>query len=587
MSAKKRIGVKDRSKVLAMRSLNMTKKIIANNKHSRKAAIKFKKVLLTTIGDGQPKEIYNLYSFYPTIEEYYYQTKDICENDPLISILLPTYNTPEIYLRECIESIIVQSYANWELCISDDNSTDKNVLKTIKEYQQKDNRIKLVSRKTNGHISEATNSALEIANGKFVALMDHDDVLWPNALYENIQIIRDNKKVDFIYSDEDKIDGTGKIHSYPFLKPDFSPEFLESCNYITHFSCIRTDVIKKVGGFRKGYEGAQDWDLFIRIGEITNNIVHIPKLLYSWRIHENSTASNTDAKPYVYEAQKKLLNDHLARLKLQGVVETGIITQHRTINYFVAEDVIFTLVIKYSSLENTKKLIESINKYPAGLKFDIIFVFKDDFDKTEWSEILYLLPNKSSQKIILNPKNNWYKNVAINSNNEYIIFIDDKLEVHSDNWAKRLIADLSLVSIGIVSPVILDHTAQNVASAGIGVGYGQKGLVDMLSGMPFNDPHYTRGLYAKSRRNVSVVNPAMFSTTKTVFKKTVEDNNFFEICLDLLNKGYRNIYNPYSKVILQESVSIDINEDSTCKIGQDKYLNPNFNHKNQNMEVRP
>jgi glycosyltransferase involved in cell wall biosynthesis len=216
-----------------------------------------------------------LNSFFPTIHDYYRQQHDATlQEGPLISILLPTYNTPEAYLRECIESIIIQSYPRWELCIADDNSKDKQVVRIIKEYQEQDDRIKLIERPVNGHISEATNSALTLASGEFVGLMDHDDTLWPNALYEIVCVIHENKTVDFIYSDEDKIDSTGKLHSYPFLKPDFSPEFLESCNYITHFSCIRRTVMESAGGFRKGYEGAQDWDLFIRITE--KNRCHCP-----------------------------------------------------------------------------------------------------------------------------------------------------------------------------------------------------------------------------------------------------------------------------------------------------------------------
>ena len=527
-----------KSKALVKKIAKVTKSIVVSNKHTKRMATKLKNVTLLAIGGLEQREIYSLSTFYPTIHDYYYQCKDVRASDPLVSILLPTYNTPEIYLRECIESIIIQSYSNWELCIADDASTDPNVVKTIKEYQKVDKRIKLIERSNNGHISEASNSALSIAKGKFVALMDHDDVLWPNALYENIQIIRSNKKVDFIYSDEDKIDGTGKIHSYPFLKPDFSPEFLESCNYITHFSCIRTDVIKKVGGFRKGYEGAQDWDLFIRISEITNNIVHIPKLLYSWRIHEASTASNTDAKPYVYESQKKLLEDHNKRTGHKGIVETGIITQHRTINYSVDNKIHTTVVIFFSSLDNIEVLISSINGHYAGLAVDYIIVFKKNVSDKNWDEILELLPDATKLVGDNYSGSDKYQLLAKKIKSDYIIYMDDTVSVISDGWAKRLVADCQLDGVAIVAPVLLDETTTIIKSAGVGVGYGPSGFSDMLEGTPFDDPHYTRGLYAKSRRNVSVVNPAMFIAKRSAIEAALSNVRFEEICIDLIHKGY-------------------------------------------------
>src|SRR5690606_32657433 len=155
-------------------------------------------------------------------------------------------------------------------------------------------------REKNGHICKASNSALKLAKGEYVALLDHDDILWPNALYEEVKSINSNPSVDFIYTDEDKIDLDGKSHVNPFFKPDWSPEFLRSINYITHFSVIRRKLVNKVGGFRPGYEGAQDWDLFLRVSRQTSNIHHIPTVLYSWRKSENSTAQQPSAKDYAY-----------------------------------------------------------------------------------------------------------------------------------------------------------------------------------------------------------------------------------------------------------------------------------------------
>jgi len=575
--------------------LQASKKLANSNKYSKKMAQKLKKATLAAIGTGGAQEVYNVSSFYPSIQDYYYQTKDFNEKkDPLISILLPTYNTPENYLRECIESIIVQSYFKWELCIADDNSPDKNVIKIIKEYQKKDKRIKLVERKTNGHISEATNSALKIATGEFVALMDHDDVLWPNALYEMVAVIRVNKKVDFIYTDEDKLDGTGKVHSYPFLKPDFSPEFLESCNYITHFSCIRTKVMKDVGGFRKGYEGAQDWDLFIRIAEVTQNIVHIPKILYSWRVHEASTASDTDAKPYVYEAQKKLLADHAERLNKEykiglGAIETGIIPQHRTIKYPIKTDDTLSVVLFHSDIERTRRFIRSLAATAAGAPYEILCVHDKTISPTIEGELRELNPQVSLRFLRVKDKKqtNTYLSAAKKAKGNYLLFANDNLEIISESWAKIFMGDAQLKHTGFVGPVLLNTDKATIMSAGLGLGYGEHGYLDMLQGMPFNDPHYTRGLYAKSRRNVSSVSSALFAIEKKRFLSFIEQGssqfNIISTSLSMLEKEYRHIYTPYIQAVVHGRLP---RIESNKLITEDRYLNPNFNHTNQNMEVR-
>jgi glycosyltransferase involved in cell wall biosynthesis len=570
---------------------DIPKKVANSNKYTKVLARKAKRAAILAIGETGTREAYNLNAFYPTVNEYYYQQQDtIKDTDPLISILLPAYNTPEPFLRECLESIIVQSYSKWELCIADDNSSDERVVRIIKEYIAKEPRIKLKVREKNGHISEATNSALKLAKGEFVALMDHDDVLWPNALYEMLQVIRTDKNVDFIYSDEDKIDGTGKIHNYPFLKPDYSPEFLESCNYITHFSCIRTSIMQEVGGFRKGYEGAQDWDLFIRITEKTSNIVHIPKILYSWRIHEASTASDTDAKPYVYEAQKKLLTDHIERLGKKGEVVTGLIPQHRTIKYEVAPKSMLTVAILHTTSSSTIRLLNTLSKVTPGADYEIICVHSEalsPYDVSELRDVASKAPTRF-QMLKVNHRSNTYAEVANSAKGSHILFINDNLEIVSEDWAKLLMGDADINGVGLVSPVILEPNKATIISAGIGLGYGKNGWLNMLQGTPFDDPHYTRGLYAKSRRNVSATHVAVFAIKKSTLLSTVTDLAsqviFVKYCLALLDEGYRHIYSPYIQVVAHGTLP----ELGTLPgdFKEDPYLNPNFNHDNQRMEVK-
>lgn len=552
-------------------SFRIVKKAANSNKLTKKIAKKAKNTVIEYVQGATQRETYSLHSFYPTIDEYYKEQRDVKATDPTISILLPTYNTPEEYLRECIESIIVQSYPKWELCIADDNSSDPLVVRVIEEYIKKDDRIRLVKRRENGHISKATNSALEIAKGEFVSLMDHDDVLWPNALYETVQAIRKNPKADLLYSDEDKIDGSGKIHSYPFLKPDFSPEFLESCNYITHFSTIRRTLMNDIGGFRAGYEGAQDWDLFIRIGEKTNHIIHIPKILYSWRIHENSTASDTDAKPYVYEAQRKLLEDHVERQGKKGDVVTGIIRQHRTIKYLPKKESLLTVVITLEDARDINITLASINHSDAGAKFEIVL--------THANGAIENVPAATNVTVIKKELSD------DNINGSSLLFINSTIFHLSDDWARLALADTQIKKVGIVYPVLLEQDRNTIRSAGLGIGYGQSGVLNMLEGMPLQDDHYTRGLYAKSRRNVSAGSDSVFATSKDFYDshfKNVQSNSV-HVAVESSTQGFRHVYTPYIQIVTNQPLNV---KDDIYMGFEDKYLNVNFNKNNGRMEVK-
>ncbi|MFD5021811.1 glycosyltransferase [Paenibacillus sp. NPDC058367] len=224
---------------------------------------------------------------------------------PLISIIVPVYNVKEIFLRECIESVLLQNYSNWELCIADDNSSEPHVKSVLEEYKAKDNRIRISYRKENGHISACSNTALELVTGEYTALLDNDDILAPFALHEVVSQINENKDIDLIYSNEDKLkDG---IRCFPFFKKKYNKHLLRHMNYICHFAVYRTSLVKKVNGFRVGYEGVQDWDIAIRIMQLTDQVIHIPKILYHWRISETSTAGGEHRKSYVKQSRKKML----------------------------------------------------------------------------------------------------------------------------------------------------------------------------------------------------------------------------------------------------------------------------------------
>lgn len=237
------------------------------------------------------------------------------------SIIVPVYNTPEPYLREMIESVLNQSYGKLELCIAD-GSTQEKPGQIIREYQQKDSRIKYKKLKENKGISENTNEALNLAGGEFIALFDHDDLLERDALFRVMKVLEKKPATDIIYTDEDKIDGESGTFFGPNFKPDYDLELLRTNNYICHFFVVRRNIIERIGGFRSEFDGAQDYDFIFRCVEATMEIYHIRKVLYHWRTHDNSTAAAPESKMYAYEAAKRAIESHMERQGIQAVIET-------------------------------------------------------------------------------------------------------------------------------------------------------------------------------------------------------------------------------------------------------------------------
>lgn len=238
---------------------------------------------------------------------------------PLVSLLMPTYNTDRRMLVEVIESVRAQLYPHWELCIADDASKQPHVREVLQDYASRDPRIRIVLRTANGHICASTNSALEVATGDWLALLDHDDLLPPHALYWIARTAIEQPEVRMIYSDEDKVDENGE-RSGAYFKPDWNPELFRGQNMFSHLGAFEAELVRSVGGFRLGYEGSQDYDLALRCMEQLrrDQIAHVPRVLYHWRVHAESTASSNDAKPYAQVAAERALNDHLIRIGQQG-----------------------------------------------------------------------------------------------------------------------------------------------------------------------------------------------------------------------------------------------------------------------------
>ena len=271
----------------------------------------------------EPEEVpYGLWyrAYIPTEETLETQRKQKFDYSPLISIAVPAYQTPVEFLRQMIESLIVQTYSNWELCIVNASPDNEEMQKVLAEYSAGDSRVRFCNLKENLGIAENTNRAFAMTKGEFVGLLDHDDLLAPNALYEIVKILQDHPQADALYTDEDKVTTELDEHFQPHLKPDFNLDLLRSNNYICHFFVVRKSIVEKAGGFRKEFDGAQDYDFIFRCTENAGEVLHVPEILYHWRTHKASTADNPASKMYAFEAGKRAIEAHLERTGTKGEV---------------------------------------------------------------------------------------------------------------------------------------------------------------------------------------------------------------------------------------------------------------------------
>jgi len=339
---------------------------------------------------------------------------DSFKNKPLFSIIMPVYNTPQILLQKAVHSIMKQWYANWELCIADDASTNQetiNYLHSLKKENYYSIKIKFLS--LNQNISGASNEALKLASGNFVVLMDHDDELTPHALFEALSVINNSPDCDFIYSDEDKLD-INDNHLEHHFKPDFSPDMLMSHNYISHLAIIKRSIVEKVGGWTNGLEGAQDYDLYLKVLEKTKNIIHIPKILYHWRKISGSTANAISEKSFADDAGLKALKSALKRRKIKASVSHGKTKGTYKINYSIKKNQLVSIIIPFKDQPSYLiKCINSILQKSTYSEFEIIAVNNNSSEPQTFDTMNSL--KKLSNKIKFVNYNSPFNYSAINN----------------------------------------------------------------------------------------------------------------------------------------------------------------------------
>lgn len=397
---------------------------------------------------------------------------------PKISILMPVYNVEQNWLEKCIQSVQNQFYPNWELCMADDCSTDESVRPTLEKYAKSDERIKVVFRSENGHISRATNSALEIATGEFVALLDNDDELAPIAFYEVVKALNENPELDLIYSDEDKIDMQGNRFD-PAFKPDWSPDLLLGTNYISHLGVYRRSIMNEIGGFRPGFEGSQDYDLVLRFTEKTTaqRIHHIPKVLYYWRILPTSTAADQSTKGYAFEAGLKAVQEALVRRGIKGTAHHAAGNGLYDVEYEVlSTDLVSIIIPTRDGYDDMLRCLNSIVAKTSYPNYEIIVA--DNGSTDERMEKLYAkfkgqLGERFRVESIDIPFN--YSRInnlaAQKAKGKYLLFLNNDTEVITPGWITKMVSFAQFERIGMVGAKLY-YPNQTIQHAGVIVGLG-------------------------------------------------------------------------------------------------------------------
>ncbi|MBE9511991.1 MAG: glycosyltransferase [Bacteroidetes bacterium] len=510
--------------------------------------------------------------------------KDISQfsNKPKISIIMPVYNTDSKLLSIAVKSVTEQLYENWELCIVDDCSTDNKTVNYLKSIKHPSIKVKFFDE--NMGISIASNEAVKLAIGEYIAFMDHDDEITKDALYEVAKAIN-AKAPALIYSDEDKVDMYGR-KKYPYLKPDWSPDLLRSQNYICHFTAIRKKLFDQVGGFRKQFDGAQDLDLFLRISEKTNSIHHIPKILYSWRLIDSSTSCNPNSKPDAQINGLKAVDEHLKRVfgKEAYVNECDDLFVFDA-RFPVRNEPLASIIIPTKDCLNyLKPCVNSIVAQSTYNNYEII-ILDNNSEKPETAIWLKEITKKYSNIKVIDAHYpfNWAElnNHGIReANGNVFIFLNNDTEIISRDWIERLAEEALRDDVGAVGSLLLykDGTIQH---AGVVVGLGgwaahvYNGIKPVHMSSPYISPLV--------KRNVLAVSGACLALSrKTIGKVGNFDENFVvcgsdvEICLRAHEKGLNNIYDPFVKLYHFESKTRDLLNIPACDFDMSKKCYKNY-----------
>jgi GT2 family glycosyltransferase len=492
------------------------------------------------------------------------------EYRPVISVVMPTWNTPERWLRKAVDSVRAQLYPHWELCIADDASTDARTKEVLREYAAADGRIKVHYRDANGHIAAASNDALALATGEFVALLDHDDELSEHALYHVACELQAHRDSGLLYSDEDKIDATG-MRFNAYFKCDWNPELMLSQNYVCHLSVFRRALLQKIGGFRQGVDGAQDWDLILRASRELkeNQIRHLPRVLYHWRVIEGSTAQSTAYKPYVLDAQARTVREHLEAGGVTGAeIEILRDISHLRVRFPVPSPapLVSIIIPTRDRVDLLGRCVETILEKSDYEPVEIIIV---DNGSEERETLAYFdtIQNawKSGRRTVRVIRDSGpfifsrINNAAVKAaKGELIGFLNNDLEVISPGWLSEMVSHAARKEVGAVGARLI-YPNDTVQHAGVILGIG--GVAGHShKGQPRSSPGYwNRAILVQ---NLSAVTAACLLMRREIFEEIdgfdeslIVAFNDIDLCLRITERGYRIVFTPYAELYHFESAS--------------------------------
>lgn len=501
-------------------------------------------------------------AYRPTEEALMRQRKKKWKEKPKISIAVPAFKTPENFLREMMESVQAQTYDNWELCIVNAGFEEGGIERILAEYADQDPRIRYENLSENLGISENTNRAFAMAQGDYVGLLDHDDLLAPNAFYEIVSALEKDDGIDCIYTDEDKVTTDLSEHFQPHLKPDFNLDLLRSNNYITHFFLARRQLVEEVGGFRREFDGAQDYDFILRCTEKAEKICHIPEILYHWRTHKSSTADNPASKMYAFEAGKRAIEEHLKRTDTPGKVShTMDLGFYRVVYPICHEELISIVIPNKDEKETLEKCLRSIEEKSTYKNYEIIIVENNSATDEIFA---YYRELKKKDNIQIAVWEGAFNYSAINNygvslaKGKYILFLNNDIEVIAPDWMEEMLGHCQRPEVGAVG-ARLYYPDDTIQHAGCILGIG--GIAGhMFVGMPRERTGYMHK--AALQQDLSAVTAACMMVKAKAFQEAggftqelAVAFNDIDLCLKIRRLGYLVAYDPYVEMYHYESKS--------------------------------
>ena len=520
---------------------------------------------------------------------------------PRVSVITPVYNTPEAWLLRMVASVQAQVYPDWELCLVDDGSTDLHVMPALEELAATDPRIRVEQLPQNEGIGGASARALQMATGEFVALLDHDDELSPDALFEVVACLATEPELDLLYSDEDKLDVDGQ-RVEPFFKPDWSPDLLLSMNYVAHLTVLRRSLVEAAGGFRRGFDGSQDYDLLLRVTEQTARIAHIPKVLYHWRKAAGSVATGHAAKPFAQAAAQRALADALGRRGREGRVESMSPGRY-TVRYALHDRPLVSIIIPTRDrLELLRQCVDSVERMTDYAPYEILIV---DNDSVEPATRQYLEAAGGRWRVIRCPGPfNFARinNLGVTAaRGDYYVFLNNDTLVRREDWLEAMVEQAQRLEVGAVGARLLFPDAR-IQHAGVVLGVG--GVAGHAfkycpgdASIHFDLPNVVR--------NVSAVTAACMMVPRRVFEDVGGFDERFavafndvDLCCRIRARGYLIVYTPLAELCHLESASrkhLHPPADevlmwerwgATIRAG-DPYYNPNLTAMHEDWSVAP